>query len=218
LLALLNEEANGQFPDKQTKEILKGRQLPKPEEVAPPTAAVAKKSDSFLDPAINQLGIYLTTAVADAYRREAATKFSEGATRAGFNAQETASFASSLVKGDIQVRSGGAWGVLVSGDRQVALPANPGSEKVRYLNSFRTEQSLTGFLQRFATIKLIVNPAPPRDYKVVVNGEECPATEAGIYKVMPGKSAISTTRPSKPTCEWSGSIAPGAVQEVNCAL
>jgi len=89
---------------------------------------------------------------------------------------------------------------------------------VNYLLSFRSVQSATAFFEKYSTIKLIVNPAPPRDYKVIVNGEECPATEAGTYKVMPGESVVNATRPSKPQCEWHGPIAPGAVQEVNCSL
>ena len=87
-----------------------------------------------------------------------------------------------------------------------------------YLLSFASIQHATGLLERFSTIKLTVKPAPPRDYKVIVNGEECPATEAGIYKVMAGVSVINATRPDKPKCEWHGSIAPGGVQEVNCQL
>ena len=174
-----------------------------------------KSADELFGPALNQLGIYLTGPVADSYRRAAAAKFSDGAVKAGFNSVETKSFSASMVSGEIRFGPQGSSDWIYS--RDAALP--PGEKaKAGYLLSFASVESATTFLVKYSTIKLLVKPAPPRDYKVIVNGEECPATEAGIYKVMPGESAVKVSRPSKPECEWRGSIGPAGVQEIDCSL
>jgi hypothetical protein len=178
----------------------------------------AKLGDRFFEPALNQLGVYLTAPVAESYRRTAANKFAEGAANAGFSNFEAKSFSDGMVRDEIRFEPGGPSGWIVSKGAGARIAAEPGSSKAGYLLSIATVQSATAFLEKYSTIKLIVKPAPPRDYKVTVNGEECPATEAGIYKVMPGESVVKATRPSKPQCDWHGPIAPGAVQEVNCPL
>ena len=78
--------------------------------------------------------------------------------------------------------------------------------------------SYVSFIERYATVRLDVTPIPPRDYKVVINGEDCPATERAVYRVVPGAVAVEVTRIGKPACNWSGSIASGREQLVNCAL
>lgn len=176
-----------------------------------------KPPDQFFGPALNQLGAYLTGPVADSYRRASAAKFLEGAEQAGFSYPEAKSFSDGMIKGNIRFQSGGQWGYIVSSDPHAEIVAEPGT-KTGYLSSFASVQTATTFLEKFSTIKLLVKPAPPRDYKVVVNGEQCTATEAGIYKVMPGLSAVKVTRPSKPECEWHGPLAPAEVKELDCSL
>jgi hypothetical protein len=179
------------------------------------------RSDSFLEPTLSQLGAYLTVPVGDRYRRTLAEAFLKGAPRAGFNPSETKIFADSIIRGDLRVIPGGEWGFIVPDGRDPngpIVPADPGSPKVSYLRSLVSVKMTIEFLEKYSTIKLIVKPAPPRDYHVVVNGEPCPATDAGVYKVLPGESIVNATRPDKPKCEWRGSIAPGAVQEVDCSL
>jgi len=171
----------------------------------------AKPGDRFFEPALNQLGVYLTAPVADSYRRTAAAKFSEGAAQAGFTSFETKSFSDGMVMDDIRFEPGGKSVWIVSRAAGTRIAAEPGPSKAGYLLSFASAQSATTFLERYSTIKLIVKPAPPRDYKVIVNGENCPATESGIYKVMPGESVVKAARPSKPQCDWHGPIAPGAI-------
>ncbi|WP_166299588.1 hypothetical protein [Bradyrhizobium sp. 2S1] len=185
---------------------------------APPKIENGKRVDFFFDPALDQLGVYLTAPVADDFRRISAAKFLEGAAQAGFNVHETTALSRGMVAGDLRYESGGKSGWIASANADVRIAAEPGSSKAGYLQSFRTVERTTVILEKYSTIRLLVNPAPPRDYNVTVNGEVCPATEAGIYKVMPGESVVNATRPKKPKCEWRGSIAPGAVQEVKCAL
>jgi hypothetical protein len=171
--------------------------------------------DQFFGPALAKQAPYLTGPVADSYRQVAAAKFLDGAEHAGFSSREAKGFSDGMVKGDIIFVPGGVWGNIVSKQAGVEISLEPGKKKA-YLLSFTDVQ--TAILEKYSTIRLLVKPAPPRDYKVIVNGEECPATEAGIYKVMPGESAVKVSRPSIKECEWHGPIGPGAVQEVDCSL
>jgi hypothetical protein len=78
-------------------------------------------------------------------------------------------------------------------------------------------ERLMAFLETFPTIRIVVQPAPPRDYSVVINGEECPATEQGVYKVPGGWVDVRVERPGKPPCVWKGPLLKGK-QEVACQL
>lgn len=61
-------------------------------------------------------------------------------------------------------------------------------------------------LRRLPTIVLTVSPSPPRDYRVEINGEECPATEQSQYKVAPGAIIVRVTRGGRPDCAWQGTV------------
>jgi hypothetical protein len=77
-------------------------------------------------------------------------------------------------------------------------------------------RTLNGWLENFPTIRLIVQPAPPRDYSVAINGEDCPPTERGLYKVPSGLVQVRVERAGKPPCVWSGRLTDGRTQEVPC--
>jgi hypothetical protein len=77
-------------------------------------------------------------------------------------------------------------------------------------------RALSGWLERFPTIHLVVQPAPPRDYSVAINGEDCPATERGLYKVPFGSVEVRVVRTGRPPCVWSGKLVDGRTQEVSC--
>jgi hypothetical protein len=199
------------------------------------------KGDSFGKPG----GIYLTSPVRHNYRVYLAKAFADGAEEAGFSRQETRAISQVFLDEAARLPGvpGGSYSNLDSGHSSSEThESNLGDvyadvygkgypqccsegqslgeahsvEKGSFL--LRTFHAASDFLEQFSTIKLVVQPAPPRDYKVIINGEECPATEAGIYKVLPGDSVIDATRPSKQKCEWHGSIAAGATQEVDCPL
>jgi hypothetical protein len=74
------------------------------------------------------------------------------------------------------------------------------------------------FLQKYPMIRLIVNPAPPRDYSVSINHQDCKATEKGLYKVLPGLTRVRVERSGKAPCEWSGRLLQGDSQEILCNL
>ena len=79
-----------------------------------------------------------------------------------------------------------------------------------------TREPAVGWLEKFPTIRLIVQPAPPRDYSVAINGEECPATERSLYKVPYGAVEVRVVRSGKPPCVWTGRLMDGRTQEVPC--
>jgi hypothetical protein len=72
------------------------------------------------------------------------------------------------------------------------------------------------WLERFPTVHLVVQPTPPRDFTVAINGEACPATERGLYKVPGGKVEVQVVRLGKPPCVWNGYLESGRMQEVSC--
>ncbi len=94
----------------------------------------AKPGDRFFEPALKQLGVYLTAPVADSYRRTAAAKFSEGAAQAGFSSFEAKSFSDGMVRGDIRFEPGGSSGWIASKDASVGIGEQP--SKAGYLLSY----------------------------------------------------------------------------------
>jgi hypothetical protein len=50
----------------------------------------------------------------------------------------------------------------------------------------RVPETAWTWMARFRTIRLIVQPTPPRDYTILISGEDCLATERSLYKVPDG--------------------------------
>jgi hypothetical protein len=75
-----------------------------------------------------------------------------------------------------------------------------------------------GFFENYATIRLTVSPAAPRDYKVIINGEKCPITSKAVYLVPPGKVRVTVTRAGKPPCAWAGTVSRAKERAVGCRL
>jgi hypothetical protein len=77
--------------------------------------------------------------------------------------------------------------------------------------------SLAPTLTRFPDIKIVVQPRPPLDYAVEINGSSYPATEKSLYGVAPGFTKVRITREGKNPCVWEG-IVTDKEQVVNCVL
>ena len=183
---------------------------------AQPVSSAASDFNQFFEPALRQLGVYATAPVKENVRRAAAADFTKGAMQAGFVESEIKSFSTGMITGEIRVSPGGKNGTVTTGDARLRIGDEPA--KGDYLLSFRSVQTVGAYLERFSTIKIVVKPAPPRDYSVVINDEPCPTTEEGIYKVLPGSSKVNVSRAKKPKCDWQGLIGAGAVQLVECKL
>jgi len=79
------------------------------------------RADSFFDPALTQLRVYLTAPVQDDFRRVSASKFSEGAEKAGFSSFEAKSFSDSMASGEIRFEPGGQLGSIVLRDASLRI-------------------------------------------------------------------------------------------------
>jgi hypothetical protein len=73
-------------------------------------------------------------------------------------------------------------------------------------------------LSKLPTIQLVVQPGPPGDYSITINGAPYPATEKGLYCLAPGSVAIRIERAGKPPCNWSGTLSNGQSQKVACTF
>lgn len=74
-------------------------------------------------------------------------------------------------------------------------------------------------LQTYPQLHLVVQPVPPRDYSVTINGQTYDATDMGLYGVVPGATiTVRVERPGKQPCDWSGQVMGGQVQTIACTL
>jgi hypothetical protein len=166
--------------------------------------------------------VYLTQPVKKLLANEMANKISILGPQVGFSDSDTTIIASGIRNGDLRIES-----------NKVAGPASPDTisfyamtskSRVRLENSEQLVAvansvaftSYAGFLQQFGTVRLVVQPVPPRDYKVIINGEVCPATKLSLYKVLPGAAAVEVNRIGKTSCSWVGQIPSGGEQVVEC--
>jgi hypothetical protein len=73
-------------------------------------------------------------------------------------------------------------------------------------------------LQIYPQLHLAVQPVPPRDYSVKINGGIYEATEMALYGVSPDVLIMVRIERAGKACEWSGLVSTGHVVEVKCTL
>ena len=81
-----------------------------------------------------------------------------------------------------------------------------------------TVQTVGLWLERFPTIRVIVQPMPPKEFLLTINGEPCPATEKAMYRVPAGAVTIRVWRQGSAPCEKTYNTVAGAVYDVQCAF
>jgi hypothetical protein len=79
-------------------------------------------------------------------------------------------------------------------------------------------QSFGPSLGSLPVITIVVQPSPPRDYAVEINGKPVRVTEQGRYGLPPGPNAVLVSRSGKSPCSWRGVLAEGTQTTVNCNL
>jgi hypothetical protein len=177
-------------------------------------AAASAQSAKDFTPA----GAFITAPVAKELGQARAAEFVKAASSAGFTSRETRLIARGLREATIK-----AVGASGSGWRQTFTTPH-GSvtvstiEQAGLIRRAMGYVPYAGFFAQYATIRLTVSPAAPRDYKVVVNGEKCPATAKATYLVRPGKAHVTVTRARKPPCAWAGAVTRGKERIVQCGL
>ncbi|WP_457298986.1 hypothetical protein [Phyllobacterium sp. P5_D12] len=67
-------------------------------------------------------------------------------------------------------------------------------------------------------IKIKVEPIPPRDYVVFINGQKMPDSEKNEYKPRPGHVSVRVTRPTKHDCIWEAELEEKDVKEIPCKM
>jgi hypothetical protein len=73
-------------------------------------------------------------------------------------------------------------------------------------------------LVRFPRIQLSVQPVPPRDHVVYINGEQADPTDDGTYLVPMGRVEVRVLRTGKSECVWHGVLAERQKTEVKCTF
>jgi hypothetical protein len=177
-------------------------------------AAAAAQSAKDFSPA----GAYITAPVREELGQARATEFVKAASSAGFTVKETRLVAQGLREANIAIvaTSGSGW-------RQ-AFKTPQGSVSVNTIEQAGLIRRAMGYLpyptffEKYATIRLAVTPVSPRDYKVAINGEECPITKNLTYLVAPGKANVSVIRIGNPPCAWAGTVPAAKVQTIECQL
>jgi hypothetical protein len=163
---------------------------------------------------------YLTKPVHDALVNAMADRFKTLGPKAGFSLSETTGLAAAIRTGPLHtlsIASAGEQGKLVIATPNGRVPITT-PEKESAIRSAYSISSYESLFQKYATVHLSVSPIPPRDYKVIINGEDCPATEKSIYRVPPGVTTVNVTRVGKVPCAWAGAVLSGTEQTVECKL
>jgi hypothetical protein len=187
--------------------------------VALPSPATAQTDNSTLFANWQkEKGVYLTEPVKRQFPQYQASLFSDKA--AGLGSENKDALTAALRESRVKLFPGGAHGSIAFTDHigNVTHTQPVQGQETNYIASLFSWSTFSAFLEKFATVHLTVQPAPPRDYKVEINGDDCDATDQGLYVVMPGRTTVDVTRPQKPACNWSGEIGAGKTQLVNCQL
>lgn len=73
-------------------------------------------------------------------------------------------------------------------------------------------------IERMPSITIVVDPVPPVDYLVQINGDPVRVNNEGRYRVDAGDVVVRVTRASRQDCRWKGNLQAGAVPHVACKL
>jgi len=185
--------------------------------VAACTGAASAQSPQYFSPS----GAYLTAPVRKALGEARATEFSRAASSTGFTARETRAIAAGIREGKLTVVGGAGTGSPTVGgatETPLGIVTLTNTQQLALIKRTFDAVQYSWFFTRYATIHITVTPAPPLDYKIVINGESCQPTPASTYEVPPGKAVVSITRSGKQPCAWTGAVAGGQLQDVSCKL
>jgi hypothetical protein len=74
------------------------------------------------------------------------------------------------------------------------------------------------WLRQFPLLKVIVQPTPPKEFLLTINGEPCPATEKATYRVPRGAIRVRVWREGRPLCEKTYNTVDRGEYLMECAL
>lgn len=177
-------------------------------------AAASAQSAKDFSPA----GAYITAPVREELGQARASEFLKAASSAGFTSREARLIARGLREANIRavhVSANGWRGVFKTPHGTVSVDTIEQAGLIRRAMGY---VPYANFFEQYATIRLQVKSARPRDYKVTINGEACPRSKTSTYLVRPGRAKLSMTHGGKPLCTWAGAVFPGREITVECKL
>jgi hypothetical protein len=97
-------------------------------------------------------------------------------------------------------------------------PRDAASVAQAVTDRFTTPQAIGLWLQQYPTVRIIVQPTPPKEFLLTINGEACPATERAIYRVPAGEVTVRVWRLGSALCEKTYNTTAGNVYDVQCTF
>jgi len=197
-------------------------------------AQLVSHSSSSVNEAINkwsrEKGVVVTKDVRDQLARNSAIKFITGASEVGLKTVDAWQLGGVIADGGTVESTSGGKTVMLKGKSGTgkfvayasALPPRPDAPQQSagrtvgyFLENLVDAAKIGDLLQTFPQLHIVVQPVPPRDYSVKINGRTYAATEVALYGVVAGAIVmVRIERAGKPPCDWSG----GQVQTVSCTL
>jgi hypothetical protein len=145
-----------------------------------------------------------------------ATDFTSSAASAGINHDDASKVALAIKDaGYFSVKSQGVIAKWSTGEVQFSW--DNATQFARVASTLKPEL-VSGWLERLPSITVVVDPVPPIDYLVEINGERVQTTDKGKYRVDIGDVVVRVTRASRQDCLWKGTLQAGAEQQISCKL
>jgi hypothetical protein len=173
-------------------------------------------------------GIVITSEVRRKLAADLAFEFTTNAQQAGVSTVEAWQLGGAIASGGTVEYSTGKNSQTLRGKERTGkiifsadaprprITGNSMGEWVLHLTDFFKISSL---LQKYPKVHLIVNPVPPRDYSVKINGSTYEATEQSLYGVVSGTfTSIRVERLGKPPCLWAGVVSADDEVQIDCTL
>jgi hypothetical protein len=161
-------------------------------------------------------GVVVTSAARQAVLTEVAEGFGAEAIAAGFDPADVSTFSQAILKeGYITTVPGGLIGQWDSGKVEIPLK---GPAQYQAIENTLSPKAVFMQIRHRPIVKIVVNPVPPRDYVVEINGVREKTTELSAYRVDAGKVAVRVTRANKPPCTWEDELTFGEEKEIPCDL
>lgn len=161
-------------------------------------------------------GEVVTASAHDAVLKAIAIDFSASATYAGIDVNNRSKVAQAIRDaGDFSVAPQGviakwSFGEVQFGWEDPTQFATVGSTLKPELISLK--------LEKMPCITVVVDPVPPVDYRIEINGDPVRVNDKGRYRVDAGEVVVRVTRAARQDCHWKGTLQLGAEQQVACKL
>lgn len=163
-----------------------------------------------------QSGEVVTPSARKAALKAIATDFTSTATYAGINPTDASKVAMAIRDaGYVSTKSQGVIAKWSTGEVHFGWED---ADQYATVSKTLKPELISLHLDRLPRITVVVDPVPPVDYLVEINGERVRTTDKGQYRVDIGDVVVRVTRASRQDCLWKGNLQAGAEQQVACKL